>query len=159
MGSRELQIGAEGIMDQHSGFHPAQVVERTRRPESAAANKNTHKDSASSTLMLGVTPRDLAALVEFLDADSELTSLSNPSEMTTLDIEAGVNQVVTPLTTEQFDAVDVAQALSKLGYRGALQVLSPALPNPNLVVREMESAAQGVLVELITPQAAWRTLA
>ena len=141
------------------GMHPTQVVERTKRPKSIAANRNAHKDCAALTVMVGMTPRDLAALAEILDPDIALNSVGTLDDISADLIERGLSGVITPLTTDTYDALDVAQHLVALGFRGALQVLAPALPRPELVAREIEEAAKPLKVELVTPQATWRTLA
>ncbi|MBN2907216.1 MAG: hypothetical protein JXJ18_10955 [Rhodobacteraceae bacterium] len=57
--------------------------------------------------------------------------------------------VVSPLVTEQFDAMDLANELSLGGYRGRYLVVTPALPDPALVRREIAQLAPGLSVQLI----------
>ena len=146
-------------MKNTTGIHPTQVVERRKRPKLVAANRNAHKDSAALTVMIAMTPRDMAALSEVLDPDAALNSVENYTELSVDLIERGLSHVVAPLTTTDFDALDIAWHLSELGFCGVLQVLTPHLPRPEIVVREIEAAARNIHVELITPRAAWRTLA
>jgi hypothetical protein len=98
----------------------------------------------------------MAALSEIVAADAALNLASTLDELTAALANDKVCVVVTPLTT---DALDVAQHLASIGYYGQLQILSPELPNPLLVRREIEAVAKSVEVELVTPRAAWRTLA
>lgn len=146
-------------MNNVTGIHPTQIVERRKRPSSVAANKNAEKNGADLTVMIAMTPRDLAALSEVLDPDVALNSVGDYTEISLDLIERGLSRVVAPLTTKEFDAIDVARHLSELGFCGELQVLAPHLPRPEIVAREIEAAAKNIRIELITPQAAWRTLA
>jgi hypothetical protein len=136
-------------------INPTNVVTQAtaQRP---AANQNVHKNAKQETLLLGVAPRDMAALSEIVAADAALNLASTLDELTAALANDKVCVVVTPLTT---DALDVAQHLASIGYYGQLQILSPELPNPLLVRREIEAVAKSVEVELVTPRAAWRTLA
>lgn len=65
--------------------------------------------------------------------------------------------VVTPLFSERFDAVDVAEALAFAGYYGELWAVGPELPNPRLIERELRDVAQNILCRLIVEDAATRT--
>lgn len=56
--------------------------------------------------------------------------------------------VAAPLFGEGFDAVDLAARLQRLGYRGALWVVTPALPSPAMVRREIAAAGKGLEVTL-----------
>ena len=146
-------------MNSTTGIHPTQVVERRKRPKSVAANRNAHKGSLDLTVMIAMTPRDMAALSEILDPDAALNSVSNYTELSVDLIERRLFRVVAPLTATDFDALDIARHLSELGFCGELQVLTPHLPRPEILVREIQATAINIQVELITPQAAWRTLA
>lgn len=142
-------------------INPTNVVTQAtaQRP---AANQNVHKNAKQETLLLGAAPRDMAALSEIVAADAALNLASTLDELTAALANDNVCVVVTPLTTDAFDAfdaLDVAQHLASIGYYGQLQILSPELPNPLLVRREIEAVAKSVEVELVTPRAAWRTLA
>ncbi|MFT5060366.1 MAG: hypothetical protein ACI9AX_000687 [Polaromonas sp.] len=124
---------------------------------SAPCRKSERPQNAKQeTLLLGAAPRDMAALSEIVAADAALNLASTLDELTAALANDKVCVVVTPLTT---DALDVAQHLASIGYYGQLQILSPELPNPLLVRREIEAVAKSVEVELVTPRAAWRTLA
>lgn len=136
-------------------INPTNVVTQAtaQRP---AANQNVHKNAKQETLVLGAASRDMAALSEIVAADAALNLASTLDELTAALANDNVCVVVTPLTT---DALDVVQHLTSIGYYGQLQILSPELPNPLLVRREIEAVAKSVEVELVTPCAAWRTLA
>ncbi len=143
-----------------SRIDPTEVVERRRRPKGLAANRNLRQGQTGATILLGLKPRDLAALTEVLDPDAPLESLDAPSDLTPQALAgAGVNRIVTPLTGHGFDAVDLAHHLAQIGFRGRLQVLIPPLPKPELVQREIMAAGKAIAVELILPRAGWRSLA
>jgi len=57
--------------------------------------------------------------------------------------------VVSPLMTEQFDALDLAVQLSLAGYRGRYVVVTPSLPAPHVIRHEIEQLCPGLTVELI----------
>ena len=58
-------------------------------------------------------------------------------------------KVVVPLMARGFDAADVVEQLATCGYRGAVWVLAPKLPNRRMVERELKSLASGIQVEVI----------
>ncbi|TCO69734.1 hypothetical protein [Rhodovulum euryhalinum] len=57
--------------------------------------------------------------------------------------------VVSPLVSDQFDALDLAAQLSLAGYRGRYVVVTPPLPAPNVIRQELEQLCPGLKVELI----------
>lgn len=61
-----------------------------------------------------------------------------------------VELVVVPLFCARFDALEIIEILGLSGYRGALRVVTPKLPNRQIVLRELRSHAvrQGITLEL-----------
>jgi hypothetical protein len=59
--------------------------------------------------------------------------------------------VVAPLFCNEFDALEIAEALGTAGYRGMLRIVAPKLPNRQIVLRELRShaARQGITVEMV----------
>ncbi len=57
--------------------------------------------------------------------------------------------VISPLVADQFDALDLAAELGRADYAGTYKVIIPALPQPEIIRRELAQAASGVKVELI----------
>lgn len=55
--------------------------------------------------------------------------------------ETGAVLVLGPLVAQHLDAMQIAERLGELGFRGTLRVLGPTLPNPALVSREIRSAS------------------
>ncbi len=54
-----------------------------------------------------------------------------------------------PLLGPPADAISVIQALGAAGFAGQLTVISPRLPNPAMVERELRVAARGFRVNLV----------
>lgn len=57
--------------------------------------------------------------------------------------------VLAPLMTPAFDVLDLARLLSALGYRGQLRAVTPGIPDPRLVRREIAAACPGLDFELV----------
>jgi hypothetical protein len=57
----------------------------------------------------------------------------------TLLAELAPRLVLSPLLTRNFDCVDLAQRLAKLGYRGPYRAIDIGLPDPRMIVREIRS--------------------
>ncbi|SPH17849.1 hypothetical protein DEA8626_01376 [Defluviimonas aquaemixtae] len=57
--------------------------------------------------------------------------------------------VLAPLLGQGFDILDLADRLSEMGYRGALHAVTPPLPDPDAVRREVTSHCEGVVFSLI----------
>jgi hypothetical protein len=57
--------------------------------------------------------------------------------------------VLAPLMGCRFDCVDLARILIGAGYRGAFRVLSPALPAPEMVRRELAALCPGLSIDLV----------
>lgn len=55
--------------------------------------------------------------------------------------ETGATVVLGALVSPQLDAMQIAERLGELGFRGTLSLLGPALPNPSLVSREIRAAS------------------
>jgi hypothetical protein len=65
-------------------------------------------------------------------------------------VETGAVLVLGPLVSPQLDAMQIAERLGELGFKGTLRLMGPALPNPTLVSREIRSASgsKDIAVEL-----------
>ncbi len=66
-------------------------------------------------------------------------------------LPATVELVVVPLFCAQFDALEIIETLGAAGYRGLLRVMTPRLPNRQIVLRELRSHAvrQGISLEMM----------
>lgn len=56
--------------------------------------------------------------------------------------------VLSPLLGEGFDALDVAAALEKFQFKGRFRALCPKLPNPSLVLKEVQNLCPSVDFDL-----------
>ena len=56
-----------------------------------------------------------------------------------------------PLFCNDFDALEIIETLGAAGYRGQLRVVTPKLPNRQVVLRELRSHAvrQGITLEMV----------
>ena len=64
--------------------------------------------------------------------------------------DLGAAMLACPLMGTQGDAIMIIAALEEAGYSGTLTVISPRLPNADMVERELRSAASRLRVNLIT---------
>lgn len=67
-----------------------------------------------------------------------------------LPLPATLELVVAPLFCNDFDALEIIEALGSAGYRGILRIVTSKLPNRQIVLRELRSHAvrQGLTLEL-----------
>ena len=143
-----------------TGIDPTAVVQRQPRAKRFAANSNLRQSPEHATLLVGMEPRDLAALSELVSVEASLDMVATLTEVTGPVLRRlGAGVVLVPLTFGDSDAVDAAEVLSARGFSGRLVVLCPPLPDPGLVRREIAHAAKGFAVEVVTPRASWRNLA
>ena len=56
-------------------------------------------------------------------------------------VKTGAVLVLGPLVSPHLDAMQIAERLGELGFKGTLRLMGPALPNPALVSREIRSAS------------------
>jgi hypothetical protein len=56
--------------------------------------------------------------------------------------------ILTPLLGQGFDALDLAVILEQYKYKGRFRALCPKLPNPDLVMREIQSLCPSVDFDL-----------
>lgn len=59
------------------------------------------------------------------------------------------SMVLTPLTSQGFDALDIAERLQTFRFNGAFRVLAPKLPDPAMVTRELRYRAPDVDCEIV----------
>jgi hypothetical protein len=57
--------------------------------------------------------------------------------------------VLSPLLARSFDCIDLAQILEAVGFEGAYRAMTPPLPAPDLVRREIRSLCPGVNFDLL----------
>lgn len=59
-------------------------------------------------------------------------------------------EIIAPLFTDGFDATELAYELFRAEYTGRFTILTPPLPQPDLVTREIQSICPDVVVSLVT---------
>ncbi len=93
----------------------------------------------NATFPEAVVRPETVASIAYADLPSYLPQLAN------------VELVVVPLFCMEFDALEIIEALGAAGYRGQLRVVTPKLPNRQIVLRELRSFAvrQGITLELV----------
>lgn len=81
----------------------------------------------------------------------EFASIPLDDFETQLPLPASLELVVAPLFCKAFDALEIIERLGAQDYRKTLRVVSPKLPNRQIVLRELRShaARQGITIELI----------
>ena len=57
--------------------------------------------------------------------------------------------VISPLMGDRADAVEVAEMLDEVGYRGRYMAFAPYLPDRAMIEREVSRAAPGLLLDVI----------
>jgi len=57
--------------------------------------------------------------------------------------------VLAPMVGDTFDCLDVALHLHASGFRGRLHVMTPALPDPSILRREVASLCPGIEVDIV----------
>jgi hypothetical protein len=77
------------------------------------------------------------AFAEFHEISAELL------ETLTLDI------VMSPVLTNNFDCLDLAQALQASGFRGRFRVVAPDMPNPRVIQAEIHAMCPALDVAFI----------
>lgn len=97
------------------------------------------------TLVIGLSPDQLD------HGDAPMKSLTYDF-LSFDDLSCGVDltaQVISPLMADRFDAGDVVAALHQRGYTGELIVVTPPLPRPEMVQRELSQIAPDMSIRLV----------
>ena len=115
-----------------------------------AANENRALKTGGVALCIGLTANDVVALGDDLDTGN-MQCHAVPYDMLDEILLDRLRpaRVITPLFGDGYDAVDVAEDLSLYGYGGQLIGISPRLPNPQIIEREMREYAFAMNFELV----------
>jgi len=71
------------------------------------------------------------------------------------DVEAGfikrINPdiVLSPLLCRSFDCLDLARSLQNSGFHGRYRIMSPRIPNPTVVLKELRSVGPSLDIDMI----------
>lgn len=92
-----------------------------------------------------------AVFPESLTGNGGALSITHDQLATLTPLPASLELVVVPLFCNQFDALEIIETLGTAGYRGQLRVMTPKLPNRQIVLRELRSHAvrQGITLEMM----------
>lgn len=92
-----------------------------------------------------------ATFPEGLASNGGALSIRHDQLAAYLPVPASLELVVVPLFCDAFDALEMIEALGAGGYRGQLRVMTPKLPNRQVVLRELRSHAvrQGITLEMM----------
>ena len=115
-----------------------------------AANDNRSLQTGGVALCIGLKASDIISLDGDVDTrDKQCHAVPYDMLDEALLDKLRPDQVITPLFGEGYDAVDVAEDLSLFGYCGQLVAISPRLPNPKIIEREMREYAYAMDFELV----------
>jgi hypothetical protein len=92
-----------------------------------------------------------AAFSDSLADQGQALSIRHDQIAVHLPFPTSLELVVVPLFCSDFDALEIIETLGSAGYRGQLRVMTPKLPNRQIVLRELRSHAvrQGITVEMM----------
>ena len=84
-----------------------------------------------------------------LPADSHITYADFVEVTDGLLYSLRPDMVLSPLLSTRFDCIDLAQLLLRLGFSGRYRAMTPPLPNPDIVRREIRSLCPGLDFDLV----------
>jgi hypothetical protein len=92
-----------------------------------------------------------AVFPESLTGTGGALSITHDQLGSMMPLPTSLELVVTPLFCNQFDALEIIETLGKAGFRGQLRIMTPKLPNRQIVLRELRSHAvrQGITLEMM----------
>jgi hypothetical protein len=92
-----------------------------------------------------------AVFPESLASNGGALSISADQLAAHLPLPASLELIVVPLFCDAFDALEIIETLGSAGFRGQLRVVTPKLPNRQVVLRELRSHAvrQGITLEMM----------
>lgn len=92
-----------------------------------------------------------ATFPEGLASNGGALSIRHDQLAAHLPLPVSLELVVVPLFCDAFDALEMIETLGAGGYRGQLRVITPKLPNRQVVLRELRSHAvrQGITLEMM----------
>lgn len=124
-----------------------QLPSRQRPPRGAVARRSRRTGTVDA-IAASAPPRAIVLGLTAQPPDS--IALDGP-EGITADLLAAIapEKVICPLFSDDYDALVVAQILTKLGFGGTLVVVAPDLPNPRMVEREIRNQSGGLKVSVV----------
>lgn len=124
-----------------------QLPARPRPPRSTAARRPR---VAKVRPPEAAGPPARAIILGYPANPPESIAVDGPEKIDTLLLATmAPDRVICPLFSDNYDALVVAQLLTKLGFGGTLVVVAPDLPNPRMVEREIRNQAGGIRVAVV----------
>lgn len=128
-----------------------QLAPRPRPPRSTAARRIRRTSAQEAGQEAEAGPGAARAIVLGFPAHPpESIGIEGPEKLDAVLLATmAPDKVICPLFSQDYDALVVAQILSKLGFGGTLVVVAPDLPNPRMVEREIRNQAGGIKVAVV----------
>lgn len=124
-----------------------QLPERPRPARNAAARRSR---AASSKVAEAGATLSRAIVLGFPANPPDSIAVDAPDKIDAVLLATmAPDKVICPLFSDNYDALVVAQLLTKLGFGGTLMVVAPDLPNPRMVEREIRNQAGGLKVAVV----------
>ncbi len=125
-----------------------QLPARPRPPRSVAARRS--RAPSGKVADAGSLPAARAIILGFPANPPESIAVDGPARIDSVLLATmAPDKVICPLFAADYDALVVAQLLTKLGFGGTLVVVAPDLPNPRMVEREIRNQAGGLKVAIV----------
>lgn len=124
---------------------------RSRPPRGTGARRAaTRMAAGTDSAAAGAAPVPRAIVLGFPAHPPESIAVDGPEKIDAILLATmAPEKVICPLFAEDYDALVVAQILTKLGFGGTLVVVAPDLPNPRMVEREIRNQAGGIKVAVV----------
>lgn len=116
---------------------------RSLAPPSVTAARAT-----AETLLLIEVPQALPLIDQLPKRPSVVIARFNGLDRALLD-RVSPDRVICPLISGEFDAMEVLKRLRSLRWKGPVEVVGPAIANPEMVEKELRSALPGRNVSLL----------
>ena len=124
-----------------------QIPDRPRPPRHVAARRG--RVASSKVAEAGAQP-SRAIVLGFAANPPESIAVDGPGKIDSVLLATmAPDKVICPLFAADYDALVVAQLLTKLGFGGTLVVVAPDLPNPRMVEREIRNQSGGLKVAVV----------
>ncbi len=100
------------------------------------------------TLLVGTDVRDLPESVQ-MRLTHRVESLPLALIHAVLARAPETKEIISPLFADSFDATELAYELFRAEFRGALTIVAPKMPQPDLILQELRSICPHVTLALV----------
>lgn len=118
----------------------------------ALSQRPTEHDTAASenlSLLIGLEPEDLPHRPRRCP-NTALAALPYILLHAALARAPLATEVISPLMSEHFDAMDLAVELNSAGFTGTYTVVVPPLPRPDIILQELAQIAPNMHINILT---------